>query len=247
MKKLNFPLDTKSKGNIADLHTALKKLKLNIAEDEIARKLIGKSTKNALKDFQMKHKLSDDGKLNVETLSVLNAELFDMHHTYSKTRTKKLYDLLEKIEFPVAAEERKSRVVGENTRNAIKLFQKKYGLAANGQLSETVLDKLHEDVIKKTYSTKTQIGKLQTTIQKVNSIAKLNIEIDPNELKEKTLGTTSKKLIKAFQEKYKLPATGEINKATLDNINSQVGCIPCTINDIGYGQRNMIDGVNGGF
>ena len=35
MKKLNFPLDTKSKGDIANLHTALKKLKLNIAEDEI--------------------------------------------------------------------------------------------------------------------------------------------------------------------------------------------------------------------
>ncbi|MFV9645288.1 MAG: peptidoglycan-binding protein, partial [Desulfobacterales bacterium] len=220
MKKLNFPLDTKSKGDIANLHTALKKLKLNIAEDEITRKLIGKSTKNALKDFQKKHNLPDDGKLNVETLSVLNAELFDMHHTYSKTRTKKLHDLLEKIEFSVAAEEKKSRVVGENTRNAIKLFQKKYGLAANGQLSETLLDKLHEDVIKKTYSTKTQIGKLQTTIQKVNSIANLNSEIDPNELKEKTLGTSSKKLIKAFQEKYELPATGEINKATLDKLNS---------------------------
>ncbi len=220
MKKLNFSLTTRSKGDIVNLHTAFKKLKLNIAEDEITRKQMGKSTKDAIKDFQTKHKLSADGELNDETLSVLNAELFDMHHTYSKTRTRKLHDLLEKIGIPVTAEEKKSRIVGDKTRNAIKLFQKKYGLAADGKLNETVLDKLHEEVIKNTYSTKTQKSNLHKTLQKVNSIAKLNIEIAPNELKEKTLGTTSKKLIKTFQEKYKLPVTGEINKATLDKLKS---------------------------
>lgn len=220
MIKLNIPLTKISKSNISDLHSALTKLKLQVGDDEMNSKQIGETTVKAIKDIQKRNKLTANGNLNAKTLDVLNAELFDVHHTQNKTRTKKLHALLEKIQLPVAADEMRSRTVGASTRKAIELFQKKAKLPVDGKLSESVLDKLHEEVISKKYSTKTQIQKLQTTIQKVNAIAKLNIEINPNELKEKKVGPTSKKLIKAFQEKYKLPATGELNKATLDKLTN---------------------------
>ena len=124
MKKLNFPLSTKSKSDIANLHMAFKLVKLPVAEDEVRKKQLGNSTKNAIKGFQKNHDLSVDGELNDATLSILNNELFDNYHVVSKTRTKKLHELLERLDIPVAAEEKKSRKLGEKTRDAIKSFQK---------------------------------------------------------------------------------------------------------------------------
>lgn len=220
MEKLSISLRNISKRNIADLHSAIEKLGLKVATEEASSKRIGETTTEAIKAIQKRNKLTVTGKLNAKTVEVLNAELFDTHHTKSKTRAEKLHTLLEKVGIPILLDEKKNRLVGEDTRAAIKKFQKKFRLKADGRLSEKLLDKLHEEVIKKTYSTKTQLGKLHTTLLKVNSIAKLEVEIAPEELKEKTLGPTSKKLIRAFQKKYKLPVTGEINKATLDKLTS---------------------------
>ena len=188
MKKLNFPQYTRSRADIANLHTAFKLVKLNVSEEEIAKKRFGQSTQNAIKDFQKRHKLPVDGNLDEATLSILNDELFDIHHAVSKTRTKKLHDLLDKLELPVATDEKNTRKFGEDTRRAIKLFQKQKRLKQTGKLDETIFAKLQEAVIKKTYSTKTQIGKLQKTFQKVNIITNLNIDLAPGELKAKKLG-----------------------------------------------------------
>lgn len=220
MNKLNFPLDKISKNNISELHGALKKLKLNVLDDEIHGKRMGESTVKAIKDIQKKNKLPVNGKLNDETLKVLNTELFDVHHTHNKTRTEKLHALLDKLELPVAANEKLGRIAGDATRKAIEAFQKKTGLAVDGKLSEAVLDKLYEEVIKKTFSTKTQIGKLQNTILHAAKIAKLPVEISAEELKSKALGATTSKTIKSIQSKYNLPQTGQLDKATLDKIQS---------------------------
>ena len=193
---------------------------MNVLDDEISSKRIGESTVKAIKDIQKKSKLPVNGKLNDETLKVLNTELFDVHHTRNKTRTEKLHTLLDKLELPVEANEKRGRIVGDATRKAIESFQKKSGLTVDGKISEAVLDKLHEEVIKKTYSTKTQIGKLQATILRAAKIAKLPVEISATELKNKTLEATTSNAIKALQEKYKLPQTGKLDKTTLDKIRS---------------------------
>ena len=220
MEKLDIRVGSISKRNVVDLQSALKKLDLSVAVDEVSGKRIGETTVEAIKEVQKRHKLAATGKLNAKTIEVLNTELFDVHYTQSKTRTEKLDTLLEKMDIPIPAGEKKRRIVGEGTREAIKAFQKKYRLKADGRLTEKLLDKLQEEVVKKTYSTKTKIAKFHAVLSKVNSIAKLGVEIAPEELKEKRLGTTSEKLIKAFQKKYNLPETGEINKATLDKLTS---------------------------
>ncbi len=220
MEKLIFSLDKITKVDVSNLLFALKKLKLKVSDAEINSKNIGESTVKAIKDIQKKNKLNVDGKLNEETLKVLNDELFDKHHTYSKTRTKKLHELLGKIDLLVGADEKRKRIVGIETRKAIESFQKKAGLNVDGNISETVLDKLHEEVIKKIFSTKTQIGKLHNTILSAAKIAKLPVEIAETELKNKELGETTSNAIKSLQEKYKLPQTGKLDKATLDKLKS---------------------------
>jgi peptidoglycan hydrolase-like protein with peptidoglycan-binding domain len=220
MEKINISAENISKRNVADLHTALKKLNLKVVAEETDSKRIGETTVKAIKDIQERNKMTVTGEIDTKTIRVLNAELFDVHHTQSKTRTAKLHALLEKVGTQIPEEEKKKRIAGPETRAAIESFQKKYGLKADGQMDEVIFDKLHKEAIKETYSTKTQRGNLQKTLLKVNAVAKLNLEIASDELKEKTLGTTSVQLVKAFQEKYKLPATGEINKATLDKLTS---------------------------
>ncbi len=220
MSKLDFSPDRIEEGNIEDLHLALKKLKLNVAEDEIKNKRIGESTINAIKNIQSKYKIDINGKLDERTLNALNTELFDAYIALNKTRTKKLHELLEKNGLPIPVEEKQSRMVGDGTRKAIISFQERAKLPADGKISENILNKLHEEVIKKTYNTPTQIGKLQVKLQHASKIAKLPVEISPEELKNKKLGESTSNVIKAIQAKYNLPQTGELDKATLDKIQS---------------------------
>ena len=220
MPQIIFSPDKISKKNISELHSALKKLNFNIADEEIKSRRMGKSTIAAIKDIQEKKRLDATGKLNAETLKVLSADLFDVHHTLSKTRTEKLHALLEKIGFSVADNEKHSRTAGDTTRKAIESFQKKANLPVDGKVTEAFLDKLHEEVIKKTFSTKTQIGNLQNTILRAAKIVKVPVQISEAELKNKTLGATTSAAIKALQEKYKLRQTGQLDKATLDKVKS---------------------------
>ncbi|VAW74760.1 Insecticidal toxin complex protein TccB1 [hydrothermal vent metagenome] len=220
MKRLEFQLKTKTRSSVANLHTALRLMEIDISEEEIKNKKLGTSTKKAIEKFQKKHDLSVDGDLGRKTLAVMNAELFDRHVSLSKTRTSKLHVMLDKLDSPVSENDKAKRQLGRSTRNSIKELQKKMRLTEDGKLSDKLFDKIQEAVIKKTLSTKTQVGKLQATMLKVNEIAKLNIKIESEDISTKKLGESSKNWIKAFQKKYKLKADGKINQPTLDKINS---------------------------
>jgi peptidoglycan hydrolase-like protein with peptidoglycan-binding domain len=220
MITLSMSLTKISEENIVDLHAALTELELTVAGGELSARSIGETTIDAIKIIQKRNDLTADGELDAQTLVAINTELFDVHHTLSKTRTARLHELLERLGCPVSSDEVRSRTAGLSTRKAVESFQRRAGLTEDGKLSEQVLAMMHEEAIKMRYSTRTQIGKLQATLQKVASIAKLGIEIAPDELEAKTLGETSAQLLKAFQQKYALPATGVLNKATLDKLTS---------------------------
>ncbi|HXL55669.1 MAG TPA: peptidoglycan-binding domain-containing protein, partial [Chitinophagaceae bacterium] len=128
--------------------------------------------------------------------------------------------MLTKVGQPVAVEEKNKRIAGESTLKAIENFQKEHGLTADRQVSEEVINKLHEEAIKATFSAKTQVANLHTTLKRATHIAKLNVEITPGEIKNKAIGNSTAAAIKAFQEKYKLPATGTLDKPTLDKLES---------------------------
>ncbi|WP_308993434.1 neuraminidase-like domain-containing protein [Mariniflexile litorale] len=220
MDKLKLTSKKISKTDVSNIHLALRKLNLKVDKTELEIKNLGVSTTNAIKEFQKKKKLPATGKLNKKTIDILNVELFDAHHTNSKTRTVKLHDLLERLSIEIPKEEKQNRATGPETRKAIKSLQKEVGLKADGKISEALLNELHEKVIAKKYTTKTQIGNLQSTLQKALKIAKLPVEITETELKSKKIGASSKKAIQELQTKYNLPATGKLDKSTLDKIQS---------------------------
>jgi peptidoglycan hydrolase-like protein with peptidoglycan-binding domain len=220
MKKLELSSAKIERSDIADLHLALKKLNLAVADHEVNEKRLGESTEYAIKAIQKNASLPETGKLDDQTVGALNAELFDVHHTLDKTRASKLQSMLERLELPVAREEKRARIVGDSTREALKSFQERESLPPSGKLTDAVMDKLHEAVIKKTYSTRTKIGDLQNTILRAAKVAKVPVEISADEIKSKAIGKTTSRAIKAIQTKYNLPATGELDKATLDRIHS---------------------------
>jgi peptidoglycan hydrolase-like protein with peptidoglycan-binding domain len=214
----NFKIDDKS--NVADLHKALERLNLSVADSEKRGKKLDASTTDAIKKFQKENKLKESGKLDDKTVSAMNAELHDNFITASKHRTEKLHSLLERLKLDVDKEETAKRRAGDSTRKAIKSFQKKNRMPVDGKLSEEVLNRLDETAIRERFTTNTQIGLLQAKLLKVNRIAGLKKEISAEELKNKVLGNTSRKLIEEFQKKYNLPATGDIDKPTLDKLDS---------------------------
>ncbi len=219
---LNKMIDAKTTDAIKEFQKASKLVEDGVLGEITLNEIIKEKTTAVIKEFQKNNKLKEDGKLGPITINALNTELHDKFITSNKTRTEKLHTLLSKLNIDVDVKEKSIRKTGDSTRDAIKKFQEKEGLLSDGKLSEDVLIKMHESIVKNRFYSpaKNQRGILHATIQKVNKISKLNLEIDPNEIKRKELGDTSIKFIEAFQEKYKLPVTGEINKATFDKLTS---------------------------
>ena len=224
MPKFKLPLDFKvdNKSHIASLHNALTTLNLDIDAKALSEKKIEATTTNAIKKIQEDFKLPTSGELDEKTLTALTIQLHDKHITNNKYRTASLHSLFDKLKIDVSKEEKEKRIAGEDTRKAIEAFQRKEGLPIDGKLSEEVFKKMQDRIVSDRFYTpaKNQRGILHSTLQQVSRISNLNIEIDTTEIKNKELGSTSEKLIKAFQEKYKLPSTGIVDKATLDKMNS---------------------------
>src|SRR6266498_1516590 len=220
MDKLKFSQEKISKSEVTNLHFVLTKMKLPIAKEEVKKKNIGPTTVTAIKEIQKRHGINDGGELDERTVDALNKDIFHANYAFNKTRTEKLQTLLTKVGQPVDVEEKNKRIAGESTLKAIENFQKEQGLPADGQVSEEVINKLHEEAIKATFSAKTQVANLHTTLKRATRIAKLNVEIAPDEIKNKAIGNSTAAAIKAFQEKYKLPATGTLDRPTLDKLES---------------------------
>jgi peptidoglycan hydrolase-like protein with peptidoglycan-binding domain len=224
MPIIKLPPDFKAdnKSHIADLHSALSLLKMPVAPKAITEKKFEATSKNAVKKIQEEFKLPVTGKLNEKTVAAINIQLNDKFITTNKYRTANLHSLFDKLKIEVSKDEKEKRISGKSTRKAIEAFQKKEGLPVDGKLSEEVFAKMQDRIVKDRFYSpaKNQRGILHTTLQKVSKVSKLNLEIDTAELKSKEIGASSVNLIKAFQEKYKLPVTGEVNKATLDKMTS---------------------------
>src|SRR5207302_2386270 len=102
-----------------------KKLNLAVADHEVKEKRLGESTEGAIKAIQKEASLPETGALDEQTIAALNAELFDVHHTQDKTRASRLHSMLERLELPLAREEKRGRIVGDSTRAALKSFQER--------------------------------------------------------------------------------------------------------------------------
>ena len=245
IKKFNLPQENLKKKDVITLHTALEKLDLAIDPADINKSEIGDSTKSAIKKFQEHAGLPTDGALSPQTVEKLRSELEHKSYINNKTRTEKIQHLLEQVGQQIDPNEIKSRTFGQSTEKAIKNFREKTGLiSGNSQVDEIVVRRLKEESLKTRFTTKTQVGKLQRELLRINRISKLGFSIDPNEFKNKELEATTRAAISAFQQKYNLEATGDINLETYDRMFSVLSSRPLTAKKLKVKSTKVPPSVN---
>ena len=213
---------------VKDLQTKLKKLGFYNAYVDGS---YGDTTVAAVKAFQKKYNLTADGVAGSETLKKLdsaykNADSDKDDGSLRKGATgsavKDLQTKLKKLGFYNASIDGD---YGDTTVAAVKAFQKKYNLTADGVAGSETLKKLDsayknadsntstdDDSLRKG-ATGTAVKTLQTNLKKLGFYTAY---VDGS------FGSTTESAVKAFQRKYGLTADGVAGSATLKKIESAV-------------------------
>ena len=213
---------------VKDLQTKLKKLGYY---DGTVDSTFGSGTYAAVKAFQKKYNLTADGVAGSETLKKLdsaykNADSDKDDDSLRKGATgsavKNLQTKLKKLGFYNAYVDGS---YGDTTVAAVKAFQKKYNLTADGVAGSETLKKLDsayknadsntstdDDSLRKG-ATGTAVKTLQTNLKKLGFYTAY---VDGS------FGATTESAVKAFQRKYGLTADGVAGSATLKKIESAV-------------------------
>ena len=213
---------------VKDLQTKLKKLGFYNAYVDGS---YGDTTVAAVKAFQKKYNLTADGVAGSETLKKLdsaykNADSDKDDGSLRKGATgsavKNLQTKLKKLGFYNASIDGD---YGDTTVAAVKAFQKKYNLTADGVAGSETLKKLDsayknadsntstdDDSLRKG-ATGTAVKTLQTNLKKLGFYTAY---VDGS------FGATTESAVKAFQRKYGLTADGVAGSATLKKIESAV-------------------------
>ena len=209
---------------VKDLQTKLKKLGYY---DGTVDSTFGSGTYAAVKAFQKKYNLTADGVAGSETLKKLdsaykNADSDKDDDSLRKGATgsavKDLQTKLKKLGFYNAYVDGS---YGDTTVAAVKAFQKKYNLTADGVAGSETLKKLDtayknadsdkdDDSLRKG-ATGSAVKNLQTKLKKLGFY---NASIDGD------YGDTTVAAVKAFQKKYNLTADGVAGSETLKKLDS---------------------------
>ncbi len=217
-----------SGSDVKNLQTKLKKLGYY---DGTVDSTFGSGTYAAVKAFQKKYNLTADGVAGSETLKKLdsaykNADSDKDDDSLRKGATgsavKNLQTKLKKLGFYNASIDGD---YGDTTVAAVKAFQKKYNLTADGVAGSETLKKLDtayknadsntstdDDSLRKG-ATGTAVKTLQTNLKKLGFYTAY---VDGS------FGSTTERAVKAFQKKYGLTADGVAGSATLKKIESAV-------------------------
>ena len=213
---------------VKDLQTKLKKLGYY---DGTVDSTFGSGTYAAVRALQKKYNLTADGVAGSETLKKLdsaykNADSDKDDGSLRKGATgsavKDLQTKLKKLGFYNASIDGD---YGDTTVAAVKAFQKKYNLTADGVAGSETLKKLDsayknadsntstdDDSLRKG-ATGAAVKTLQTNLKKLGFYTAY---VDGS------FGSTTESAVKAFQKKYGLTADGVAGSATLKKIESAV-------------------------
>ena len=232
---------------VKNLQTKLKKLGFYNASIDGD---YGDTTVAAVKAFQKKYNLTADGVAGSETLKKLdsaykNADSDKDDDSLRKGATgsavKNLQTKLKKLGFYNASIDGD---YGDTTVAAVKAFQKKYNLTADGVAGSETLKKLDtayknadsntstdDDSLRKG-ATGTAVKTLQTNLKKLGFYTAYA---------DGSFGSTTESAVKAFQKKYGLTADGVAGSATLKKIESAVASVSS-----GKITTEQLDWFNGG-
>ena len=211
---------------VKDLQTKLKKLGYY---DAYVDGDYGDTTVAAVKAFQKKYNLTADGIAGKETLKKLDSayknadsdkDVDSLRMGDSGSAVKDLQTKLKKLGYYDGTVD---STFGSGTYAAVKAFQKKYNLTADGVAGSETLKKLDsayknadsdkdDDSLRKG-ATGSAVKDLQTKLKKLGFY---NAYVDGS------YGDTTVAAVKAFQKKYNLTADGVAGSATLKKIESVV-------------------------
>ena len=213
---------------VKNLQTKLKKLGFYNAYVDGS---YGDTTVAAVKAFQKKYNLTADGVAGSETLKKLDTAYKNagsdkddgsLRKGATGSAVKNLQTKLKKLGFYNAYVDGS---YGDTTVAAVKAFQKKYNLTADGVAGSETLKKLDsayknadsntstdDDSLRKG-ATGTAVKTLQTNLKKLGFYTAY---VDGS------FGSTTESAVKAFQKKYGLTADGVAGSATLKKIESAV-------------------------
>ena len=213
---------------VKDLQTKLKKLGYY---DGTVDSTFGSGTYAAVRAFQKKYNLTADGVAGSETLKKLDSAYKNadsdkdddsLRMGDSGSAVKDLQTKLKKLGYYDGTVD---STFGSGTYAAVKAFQKKYNLTADGVAGSETLKKLDtayknadsntstdDDSLRKG-ATGTAVKTLQTNLKKLGFYTAY---VDGS------FGSTTESAVKAFQKKYGLTADGVAGSATLKKIESVV-------------------------
>ncbi len=211
---------------VKDLQTKLKKLGYY---DGTVDSTFGSGTYAAVRAFQKKYNLTADGVAGSETLKKLDSAYKNADSAKdddslrmgdSGSAVKDLQTKLKKLGYYDGTVD---STFGSGTYAAVKAFQKKYNLTADGVAGSETLKKLDsayknagsdkdDDSLRKG-ATGTAVKTLQTNLKKLGFYTAY---VDGS------FGATTESAVKAFQKKYGLTADGVAGSATLKKIESAV-------------------------
>ena len=236
---------------VKDLQTKLKKLGYY---DGTVDSTFGSGTYAAVRAFQKKYNLTADGVAGSETLKKLdsaykNADSDKDDDSLRKGATgsavKDLQTKLKKLGFYNASIDGD---YGDTTVAAVKAFQKKYNLTADGVAGSETLKKLDSAYKNADSNTSTDDDSLR---KGANGTAVKTLQTNLKKLGfytayvDGSFGSTTESAVKAFQKKYGLTADGVAGSATLKKIESAVasassGKITTERLDWFHGGKNVI-------
>lgn len=142
-------------------------MELGYLEIEETTDYYGSSTEYAVELFQRQHDLKQDGVAGAETLSLLysdSAQRYMLKEGAEGRDVKMLQEQL--VDLGYLSENEVDRVYGSVTVEAVKAFQKRNGLSADGLAGEKTLEKLYSDEAK---ISKTLESKLKTEEKETSS------------------------------------------------------------------------------
>jgi peptidoglycan hydrolase-like protein with peptidoglycan-binding domain len=216
--------------DVAALQASLVRLRHGIDADELAESRLGPSTREAVRRLQASAGLMRTGVVTPETAGQIKRELEHRYFTEAPHRAARIQGLLTALGHRIEEGELASRRVGTSTAAAIQQFrQRTKSRGVSWWLDEALVERLRAEALQARLGSRTQFGKAQRTLVRALSIAKLDIQVGADELNARQAGPGTQAALRAFQAKYRLPASGRFDLATMDKLDAVANSRPAPV------------------
>ncbi|MFB9662395.1 neuraminidase-like domain-containing protein [Glycomyces mayteni] len=217
-------------GDVAALQASLTRLRHEIDPEELAESRLGPSTRDAVRRLQAAAGLIRTGVVTPETAGQIKRELEHRYFTDAPHRAAKIQALLTALGHRIDDAELSSRKVGTSTAAAIQQFrQRTKSRGVSWWLDEALVERLRAEALAARLGSRTQFGKAQRTLVRALTVAKLDVTVGADELRARQAGPGTQAALRAFQAKYRLPASGRFDLATMDKLDAVAASKPAPV------------------